>query len=215
MNDLALQELFKAEAVIFKREFTADQRKKLAAAGHALPDGSYPIESQADLHPAAVLARSGHGDTGAAKALIARRAKQLGATNPLDDDKAEKVEKAEVQIVVPIWKSEIEGKVWGVVLEPELLDSQQDIISKSEIEAACHDFMTARRADVQHSGEITKADLIENFCAPCDFTLAGQPVREGAWVQGWQIHDPDVKAKIAKGELTGLSIQALGVREAI
>lgn len=207
--------LYKAEEAIYKRDFNTAQRKKLAAAGHALPDGSYPIESQADLHPAAVLARSGHGDTAAAKALIARRAKELGASNPLDDEKGSKMEKAEVDIVVPIWKSEIEGKVWGVVLEPELPDSQQDIISKEEIAAACHDFMTARRADAHHSGEIVKADLIENFCAPCDFTLAGNPVREGSWVQGWQVHDSEVKDEIAKGELTGLSLHGLGVREAV
>lgn len=212
-NKSATEELFKSEVAIYKRDFDTATRKKLASRGHALPNGSYPIETSADLHPAAVLARSGHGDVDAAKALIARRSKELGATNPLeDDDKEEKVSKSEIDLVVPIYKSEIEGKVWGVVMEPELEDSQGDIASTEEIAKTCHDFMTARRADVQHSGEIAKADLIENYVAPTDFTLAGQPVREGSWVQGWQVHDPLVKTEIAEGKLTGLSLHGYGVR---
>src|SRR5487761_1122869 len=69
-----------------KRKVNTAERKRLAAEGKALPDGSYPIENAEDLRNAAILARSGHGDTGAAKKLIARRAKELGVTNPLADD---------------------------------------------------------------------------------------------------------------------------------
>jgi hypothetical protein len=57
---------------------TAAGRKKAAAAGHALPGGSYPIEDKKHLHSAAVLAASGHGDAAAAKALIRKRARELG-----------------------------------------------------------------------------------------------------------------------------------------
>jgi hypothetical protein len=57
---------------------TAEGRKKAAESGHALPGGSYPIEDKKHLHSAAVLAASGHGDTGAAKALIRKRARELG-----------------------------------------------------------------------------------------------------------------------------------------
>jgi hypothetical protein len=71
-----------------KKDYSADERREAAGAGHALPDGSYPIKNGTDLHNAAVLARSGHGDAAAAKKLIARRAKELGVANPLDDDAA-------------------------------------------------------------------------------------------------------------------------------
>jgi hypothetical protein len=54
------------------------KRDRAKAAGHSLPDGSYPIENAHDLHSAAVLAASGHGNVSAAKALIKRRAKDLG-----------------------------------------------------------------------------------------------------------------------------------------
>lgn len=66
--------------------YTAAERRALAAKGHALKDGSYPIANATDLKNAAILAKSGHGNVAAAKALIARRAKELGVANPLDDN---------------------------------------------------------------------------------------------------------------------------------
>ena len=66
-----------------KKFHSAKNRRSLAAQGNALPDGSYPINDPEDLHSAAVLARSGHGDAAAAKRLIARRAKAMGVSNPL------------------------------------------------------------------------------------------------------------------------------------
>lgn len=54
------------------------KRKSLAAKGHALPDGSYPIPDVSHLHAAAVLAASHHGNWQAAKRLIRKRAKALG-----------------------------------------------------------------------------------------------------------------------------------------
>lgn len=57
---------------------SADERKRLAAKGQALKDGSYPIPDKSHLHAAAVLAASGHGNVEAAKRLIRKRAKELG-----------------------------------------------------------------------------------------------------------------------------------------
>ena len=76
--------VIKAEVAVYKRTFTTEQRRKAADAGHALADGSYPIENTGDLDNAAILAASGHGNVSGAKRLIARRAKELGVANPLD-----------------------------------------------------------------------------------------------------------------------------------
>jgi len=65
---------------------TAEERRQAASEGNALSDGSYPIRNERELHAAAILARSGHGDVAGAKRLIARRAKELGVANPLEDD---------------------------------------------------------------------------------------------------------------------------------
>lgn len=67
-----------AEEVEYYRDISQGRRKELAAKGWALPDGSYPIETVADLKAAITLAQSGHGDVAAAKALIRRRARELG-----------------------------------------------------------------------------------------------------------------------------------------
>jgi hypothetical protein len=57
---------------------TQADRDKAHADGNSLPDKSYPINNVAQLHSAAVLAASHHGDWQAARALIRRRAKELG-----------------------------------------------------------------------------------------------------------------------------------------
>ena len=74
--------------LLYFRDVPKSERDALAKKSHALPGGSYPIANEEDLHNAAILAKSGHGDVAAAKALIARRAKELGVKNPLDSVKA-------------------------------------------------------------------------------------------------------------------------------
>lgn len=209
------------ENLVMKRDFTEEQRRNLASEGKALADGSYPIEIAADLKPAAVLARSGHGNVSGAKALIARRAKALGVKNPLEGE-SEKTDKAEaVQFDVPIWKADREGKVYGVVLAPDREDSQGDVLDAPEIEKACHDFMVeSRKADVQHNEVQAGAHVIENYIAPQDleFALAAggtEKVVKGSWVQGWQITDPVLKQEVDEGKRTGFSIGGSGVRTPI
>ena len=68
-----------------KREFSDEKRKQLAAAGHAMPDGSFPIENVTDLHNA-IQSVGRSNNYAKAKAHIIQRAKALGATNILPDD---------------------------------------------------------------------------------------------------------------------------------
>lgn len=63
---------------VYTLDVSADERKLAAKEGNALPDGSYPIRNNAQLHAAAILAASGHGDVQGARKLITRRAKELG-----------------------------------------------------------------------------------------------------------------------------------------
>jgi hypothetical protein len=97
-EELALEAVKSAEVEIYKRDIDTATRRRLASEGKALPNLSYPIENAGDLGNAATLARSGHGDVGAARRLISRRAKELGVTNPLESD--DKVKKND-EVVLP------------------------------------------------------------------------------------------------------------------
>jgi hypothetical protein len=68
------------------RDFSTDQRKKLAGQGAARPDGSYPIVTPEDLGNAIkAFGRSNPGDRAAVKAHIVKRARALGKTSMLPE----------------------------------------------------------------------------------------------------------------------------------
>jgi hypothetical protein len=66
------------------KDFSQDKRDELAKKGHALPDGSFPIENKDDLRNA-LHAFGRAGDKAAAKAHIKKRAAALGADDMLPE----------------------------------------------------------------------------------------------------------------------------------
>lgn len=73
-----------AIAVIMKRDFSDDDRKRLASSGAAMSDGSFPIVTTGDLENA-IHAIGRAKDPVKTKAHIISRAKALGATSSLPD----------------------------------------------------------------------------------------------------------------------------------
>ena len=71
--------------LVQKREFSDEKRKELADKGHAMPDGSFPIENVTDLHNA-IQSVGRSGNYSKAKAHIIQRAKDLEATNILPEE---------------------------------------------------------------------------------------------------------------------------------
>ena len=67
------------------REFSDEKRKELADKGHAMPDGSFPIETVTDLHNA-IQSIGRSKNYAKTKAHIIERAKALSATSILPDD---------------------------------------------------------------------------------------------------------------------------------
>lgn len=128
-----------------------------------------------------------------------------------DEEEAEK--RCSKSITVPIIKSKGDQQiVYGVVSEPNTIDLQGDRLSKEEIEKACHRFMlTSQKIGKEHEGP-AKADIIESYIAPMDFTCGGQTVRKGSWVMAVKIHDPDLWAAVKSGDITGFSIAGTGDR---
>jgi hypothetical protein len=73
-----------ARAVIMKRDFSQEDRDRLAGTGAAMQDGSFPIQNKKDLENA-IHAIGRAKDPAAAKAHIVSRARALGATDLLPD----------------------------------------------------------------------------------------------------------------------------------
>ena len=109
---------------------------------------------------------------------------------------------------VPVWKSEEERFVYGIVLQPDIVDLQGDIINKEEIAKAAHSFMeNCQKIGLQHNVIVPQIKIWESYLAPSDMTIAGQSVVKGSWVLGVHVNDDDIWKQIKDGELTGFSIK--------
>lgn len=73
-----------ARILLFKRDVSSDERERLADRGAAMPDGSYPIATVADLRNA-VQAFGRASNKEAVKRHIVRRARALNATDALPE----------------------------------------------------------------------------------------------------------------------------------
>lgn len=72
---------------VVERDFSASARQKAKKKGHAMADGSFPIETTEDLKNAIrAIGRAPEEKRDAVKAHIKRRAKALGAANLLPED---------------------------------------------------------------------------------------------------------------------------------
>ena len=208
------------EIVLWKGEFTADQSRQMARDGVSMPDGSYPIPDADHLGKAIrAVGRGTNNGHDAIRRHIAARAKALGLSSRIPDDWGQdgRLQKAEdVEVAIPLWKSESQRLVYGVVLSPEVKDSQGDIIAAGDIQKAAHRWLAEyRKHDVQHDEQVVAVEPVESFIAPADMTIAGEPVVKGAWVIGAHVTDDVTWAKIEKGEITGWSIGGSGVRTPI
>lgn len=109
-------------------------------------------------------------------------------------------------------KAESEKRlVTGIVLQPEVVDAQNDIISADEIESAAHaflkDYNKRNELGLMHKvfGDLGVA-LVESYIAPAPLALGGRQVRKGTWIMTVKVHDDELWGLVKKGKLTGFSI---------
>lgn len=121
---------------------------------------------------------------------------------------------ATVERTVPIWKAgDGQRIVYGVVLQPGVVDSQGDIVSAEEIEQAAHRYLVeSRKHDLQHMEELAPVEVVESYIAPMDMEVAGRRVLKGSWVMASQIRDATIWQAVLKGHFTGYSIGGTAVR---
>lgn len=115
---------------------------------------------------------------------------------------------------IKIAKATEERIVFGIVLEPDGVDAQEDTISKNEIRQAAHKFMEDfGNLGLQHNEIVNgRLKLLETFIAPVDFKVAGQLVKEGSWLMKERVVDDELWAAIKAGEITGFSIGGSAIR---
>lgn len=103
--------------------------------------------------------------------------------------------------------------IYGIVLEPDGVDSQNDTVSKDEIEHACHVYMKeSRTIGDSHKGKAKSATVVESYIAPTDFSLGGQDIKEGTWIMVVKIDDDATWDRVKRGDLTGFSIGGFSKR---
>lgn len=109
---------------------------------------------------------------------------------------------------VPIRKHDGKrGIIYGMVYEPNVLDSQGEMMFAEDVEAAAHRFMKldlARAIDTHH-------DNVPNDCYPVENFIArkGDPdYPEGSWVLGVKVTDA-ISRKVDAGEINGFSFDCM------
>lgn len=107
--------------------------------------------------------------------------------------------------------------VYGVVLSPDEVDSQDDWMSSDDIEKAAHDYMAASRVIGAEHSRPMDATPVESYIAPQDLNVDGQNgpqvVKKGSWILGVKVIDPDEWEKVMSGDYTGFSVGGYGERK--
>ena len=117
---------------------------------------------------------------------------------------------------VKITKSDTDRRlVYGVVLEPEVIDAHNDVVSVDEIENAAHNYLIKSRMIGDQHNKPAKADIVESYIAPADLDIGGQQIKKGSWVMVTKVHDDRMWTGIKKGSYTGYSIGGYAVKEPI
>ena len=129
--------------------------------------------------------------------------------------KSKSAEKMQKSFTVPIAKMDDEKHlIYGIVLEPDMVDTQDDMVSVEEIEKACHKFM--RESQVifrEHKDKEPACEVVENYIAPDNFKMGEGEVKKGSWVMVTFCGDEELWGQVKKGEITGYSIRGYANRQ--
>lgn len=117
-----------------------------------------------------------------------------------------------IQKRLPVFKTDEERLVIGIVLEPtkELgqPDTQNDVYSAEEIRQAAYRFMEDfQTIGLQHRDDISdRVKILLNWVTMEPTKIGGQTVAAGTWLLGVRVLDDDLWAAVKAGDITGFSI---------
>lgn len=123
-----------------------------------------------------------------------------------------------IEMRVAVFKQDEEKRIaYGVVLEPDTLDTQKDIATAEEIERAAHYFMVEgnRQMNLVHMQDTWMLTVVESYIAPVDFKIGDEQVKKGSWVMAVRSETQEVWDAMKTGLLTGFSIGAETIRRKV
>lgn len=107
-----------------------------------------------------------------------------------------------------------EHYVLGIVLEPDIIDAQDDTYTADEVRAASERFMEMHRnLGLMHKQKVNdKVQILENYIAPVDMLIGDIKVKKGTWLMGVRVKDESLWKAVKDGDLTGFSIGGSAIR---
>lgn len=128
-----------------------------------------------------------------------------------------KDEEPKHEVIVQLVKQDSKkGIVYGIVYEPDKVDTQGDIASAEEIEKAAYAFMKARNTlnvDKQHDFNNVDAYVAESWIIKANDPVFPDAV--GAWAVAIKVEDTELKQAIEKGDIAALSMAGDAKTEAL
>lgn len=206
-------------------------------------------------HPKAVRRFGDSGEVGRKLEAVLKRSRHFlldldSQNSPILDTRAEEDKNAQADelinkqggvnrdlseqsesLVVPISKADSEKQiVYGVVLDPYQVDSQDDWVPPKAVEETAHRWLAESRVIGLDHSEVAKAHPVESYMVPYpsredyDNAMANEPhraytmpfgddiVHSGSWVLGTKLGDEEW-ASVKDGELNAYSIGGYGNRK--
>ena len=206
----------KANPLLATRVFGEERISKMEL-DEALEIHSLVVKAMGDLEgqpPAVVEALSKNhtlisNKINATIGVVAKIEEEAEETEEADESKVSK------SLYCEFVQKDIELRlVTGILLIPEVVDLQGDIISEEDIRMIAHNFMADYRANSNDIGEqhlVKNEDIVlaESWLVPHDMTLEGREVIKGTWIATVKVIDDAVWKKVKEGEYTGFSIAGL------
>lgn len=129
------------------------------------------------------------------------------------DEMSEVIKKEDVEFEVPIAKIDGElQKIYGVVLEPDMVDTQGDTMTAEEIEKAAETFMKSRVVGDKHQKIAKGVELTDSYVCQGATKIGNKTVKKGTWIIGVKVLDHGLWSRIKDGEYTGFSVGGRGNR---
>lgn len=128
------------------------------------------------------------------------------------------IRKRAIMVKGAVKKDGDERYVLGVVLEPDVVDAQQDTYSADEVRGAAEKFMeNFRNMGLMHKQIVNeKVKILESYIAPTDMTLeGGETVKKGTWMMAVRVIDDGLWKAVKGGQLTGFSIGGSAIRKPV